>query len=393
MGQILFENGRAAEADALSPPLARTRAQPAAAADQSGARATAAQRPRRRRRSRPAAAEAVIAREPDNAFAWRELAPAREVRGERALAELASAEQNFSVGDYPAALSFAERARRTLAAQHAVLSSAPTTSSPSPATKCASNQRSGRAAAAAKLARARGKSGHVSSASRRCRDGALSRRRCLALIRLGLAPAAAAQSFNAQEQAEIRAIVRDYLVRNPDVLREALDALQERANAERWQRIKSDPRDFAIGPANAPITIVEFFDYRCAYCHAALEWVVDLARTRRDVRVVFKELPILGAAIDGSGARLARRHAARALCAVSPGADGLSRRPDRRADRRAARVSPASTSRACAAPWQSAAITSACWKKPRPSPSIWTSPARRSSSSMAKWFPASTARA
>lgn len=119
------------------------------------------------------------------------------------------------------------------------------------------------------------------------------RKLAFAALALAFAPAASAQTFNAQEQAEIRAVVRDYLVRNPDVIREALDALQERANDERWQRVKSDPRDFSIGPANAPITIVEFFDYRCGYCHAALEWVVALQRERRDIRIIFKELPIL----------------------------------------------------------------------------------------------------
>lgn len=104
---------------------------------------------------------------------------------------------------------------------------------------------------------------------------------------------ASAQTFNAQEQAEIRAVVRDYLVNNPEVLREALEALQERTENERWQRMKSDPRDFSIGPADAPIVIVEFFDYRCGFCHAALEWVADVARTRDDVRIVLKEFPIL----------------------------------------------------------------------------------------------------
>ena len=113
-----------------------------------------------------------------------------------------------------------------------------------------------------------------------------------ALFALVLTPASA-QSFNAQEQAEMRAIVREYLVNNPDVLREALDALAERTESERWQRLKSDRRDFSLGPADAPIVIVEFFDYRCGFCHAALEWVTDVARTRRDVRVVFKEFPIL----------------------------------------------------------------------------------------------------
>lgn len=112
---------------------------------------------------------------------------------------------------------------------------------------------------------------------------------------VGFSPTASAQSFNAQEQAEIRAIVREYLVRNPDVLREALDSLEARVTAERWQQIRNDPRDFALGPANAPVTIVEFYDYRCAYCHAALEWLSDVVSTRNDVRVVFKELPILSA--------------------------------------------------------------------------------------------------
>jgi protein-disulfide isomerase len=115
----------------------------------------------------------------------------------------------------------------------------------------------------------------------------------LGFVLAALMQPAAAQSFNAQEQAEIRAVVRDYLVDNPDVLREALDALEARVSSERWQTIKADPRDFSIGPANAPIVIVEFFDYRCPYCHAALEWVADVVRTRRDVRVVLKELPIL----------------------------------------------------------------------------------------------------
>jgi predicted Zn-dependent protease len=71
-------------------------------------------------RGRDGADEAIallqhaIDTEPDNAFAWRELAQARDLRGEQALAELASAEQHFAIGDYGAALSFAERARREL---------------------------------------------------------------------------------------------------------------------------------------------------------------------------------------------------------------------------------------------------------------------------------------
>src|SRR6185369_11278567 len=87
-------------------------------------------------------------------------------------------------------------------------------------------------------------------------------------------------------------MVCDYLVNNPDVLREALTALQARVDAERRHKAESDSRDFSMGPRDAPITVVEFFDYRCPSCMAALPWVQDLLRTRHDVRFVFKEMPL-----------------------------------------------------------------------------------------------------
>ena len=134
---------------------------------------------------------------------------------------------------------------------------------------------------------------------------------CLALF---ATPLASAQTFNGQQQAEIRAIVREYLINNPDVLREALDALAERNSAERWQQIRNDPRDFAVGPADAAVTVVEFYDYRCTYCHHAMQWVLDLARTRRDIRIVFKELPILGpSSMEAARAALAARPQGRYL--------------------------------------------------------------------------------
>jgi predicted Zn-dependent protease len=113
MGQILFENGRAEEAlpynrralelapnDAL---LQIALARAMIAADGRGGADQAVP-----------LLQAALATEPDNAYAWRELAAARELRGERSLAELASAELNFSLGNFPAAMSFAERARRSL---------------------------------------------------------------------------------------------------------------------------------------------------------------------------------------------------------------------------------------------------------------------------------------
>ncbi|MGE0045901.1 MAG: DsbA family protein [Hyphomonadaceae bacterium] len=99
--------------------------------------------------------------------------------------------------------------------------------------------------------------------------------------------------FNEAQQADIRAIVRDYLVRDPAVLEAALEALAAQKADERRREFENDTRSYSHGPANAAVTIVELYDYRCPYCHAALEWVNRVIATRRDVRVVFREHPIL----------------------------------------------------------------------------------------------------
>jgi predicted Zn-dependent protease len=113
MGQILYENGRAEESIAyhqrsleLAPnqPLLQINL----------ARALTDARGRDGARQAVTLLQRAIDTEPNNAFAWREMAQARNELGEEALAELASAEQTFAIRDYTSALNFAERARRSL---------------------------------------------------------------------------------------------------------------------------------------------------------------------------------------------------------------------------------------------------------------------------------------
>jgi protein-disulfide isomerase len=97
--------------------------------------------------------------------------------------------------------------------------------------------------------------------------------------------------------------VHAYLMAHPEVIEEALqkgqDQKQAKAQADAQTAIQKhltdlehDPRDFVANP-DGKITVVEFFDYRCPYCKAALPNLMDLINKDKDIRFVFKEYPIL----------------------------------------------------------------------------------------------------
>ncbi|MEO0465080.1 MAG: DsbA family protein [Pseudomonadota bacterium] len=131
-----------------------------------------------------------------------------------------------------------------------------------------------------------------------------------ALTALTLLPAcaqdsSASASTNDMTKAEVEEIVRDYILENPEIVEDALIALQAQreSEAEEAQRsailanadgLYSFETDYSIGPDNAAVTIVEFFDYRCGFCKRSVDEVAALpVKFDGDVRVVFKELPIL----------------------------------------------------------------------------------------------------
>jgi protein-disulfide isomerase len=108
------------------------------------------------------------------------------------------------------------------------------------------------------------------------------------------------KSLTAEQQVAVRALIRDTLISNPEILVEAsraYEASQVRAQNEKvatnFLALKKDHAELAFGPANAKITMVEFFDYKCGFCHAANDWVWEVIEKRKDVRIIFKELPIL----------------------------------------------------------------------------------------------------
>src|SRR5262245_4608946 len=119
-------------------------------------------------------------------------------------------------------------------------------------------------------------------------------------------PAAGANvtEFSAEQKSAIQAIIKDYLITNPEVFIEvqaALEAKMARDEAERTKKAVAEhakdiyraPGAPVAGNPNGDITVVEFFDYNCGYCKRGFGDVAKLIENDKNVRVVFKEFPIL----------------------------------------------------------------------------------------------------
>jgi len=133
---------------------------------------------------------------------------------------------------------------------------------------------------------------------------------------LALSVPVRAAEFTAAQRAEIVDILREALRKDPSILRDAIDAMrtdEARAQAEGTRAAIAAVRADLIGPADpvlgnpkGDVTIVEFFDVRCGYCRKMHPAMTELLRTDPNVRLVLKDLPILGpASVLGSKALLA----------------------------------------------------------------------------------------
>jgi protein-disulfide isomerase len=125
---------------------------------------------------------------------------------------------------------------------------------------------------------------------------------CLfAALAVGLS---AAGCSRAQDDPAFGAKVRAYLLAHPEVLEEAFGKLQEKQQAQAAQKTKAaiaanrqaiehDPRDYVVNPQGS-ITVTQFYDYRCPHCINVAPKIEALAAANKDIRLVFKELPIFG---------------------------------------------------------------------------------------------------
>jgi len=100
------------------------------------------------------------------------------------------------------------------------------------------------------------------------------------------------------ERAEVEGIVRDYILANPEIIPEAMQALQQRelAGAVEANRAAYET-PFAsawAGAEDGDVVLVEFFDYACGFCRRSNADVERLLAEDPRLKVVWRELPVLG---------------------------------------------------------------------------------------------------
>ncbi len=150
----------------------------------------------------------------------------------------------------------------------------------------------------------------------------------LSLLALGTAFAFHASAFaeplSGDQVTQVKQVIHDYLVSNPQVLVEASQALQKQEAQQVEQKAQSaigenanvifaDPASPVAGNAKGDVTIVEFFDAQCPHCKDMKPILETLRKNDPNLRIVFKELPIFG--------NSSRTAAAAALAAYQQGPD------------------------------------------------------------------------
>ncbi len=131
----------------------------------------------------------------------------------------------------------------------------------------------------------------------------------LAALGLGMALMAAtpvvADEFTPAQKTELGEFIKEYLVKNPDVLRAAIEALDKhdkdmaeaaRHNivADKSGALYSSPFQATIGNPQGTATLVEFFDYNCHFCKGALPDIAKLVHDDPNLKLVLKDFPVLG---------------------------------------------------------------------------------------------------
>jgi protein-disulfide isomerase len=114
-----------------------------------------------------------------------------------------------------------------------------------------------------------------------------------------------AAELNAGQQTEIKALIKDYLIKNPEIIQEALNELEKRqtenekaaqskALSDWLPALTQSGRSTVLGNPKGDVTLIEFFDYNCGYCKKALTDLQKLIDGDKNLRIIIRDFPVLG---------------------------------------------------------------------------------------------------
>ena len=113
------------------------------------------------------------------------------------------------------------------------------------------------------------------------------------------------RALSPQQSQEVERIVREYILKHPEVILESMKTLEAREQAQQAEQAKSAIEKYrdkllnntaspVLGNPKGDVTVVEFFDYQCPYCRKVVEPTFNAVAKDGKIRFVMKELPILG---------------------------------------------------------------------------------------------------
>ena len=114
-------------------------------------------------------------------------------------------------------------------------------------------------------------------------------------------------SIGAEElkQEFLEELVLETIRKNPEIVLEALSILEQQKNeaqdaarkdilSQQRDILENDPNAPVLGNPNGDVTVIEFFDYNCSYCKKVIPEVKSLIAADKNIRLVYREWPILG---------------------------------------------------------------------------------------------------
>jgi protein-disulfide isomerase len=116
---------------------------------------------------------------------------------------------------------------------------------------------------------------------------------------------AQANPFSDSQKQAIEGMFKDFLMKNPEAIQDALmelDRRQQSAQEEAKKSILKTERSaifeaqdaIVVGNPKGNVTLVEFFDYNCGFCKRSLNDLQEMIKSDPQLRVVLKDFPVLG---------------------------------------------------------------------------------------------------